>query len=77
MSQYQDEPQSQTARDHGSDAPFAAPPAASDPSRGREVFAPVDQPFEAPAKEFVPGPLYVGVEERMPELAERPDHDKG
>lgn len=36
--------------------------------RGIEVFAPVDQPFEAPAKQFVPGPFYMAVEEKMPEL---------
>jgi Fe-S-cluster-containing dehydrogenase component len=37
----------------------------------REVFVANDQPFEAPAKEFVPGPLYKNIEEVMPELAER------
>src|SRR6478735_10349008 len=35
-----------------------------------EVFAAEDQPFEKPAKEFVPGPFYVNIEEVMPELAE-------
>ncbi|RYZ62520.1 MAG: hypothetical protein EOP09_18720, partial [Proteobacteria bacterium] len=36
----------------------------------REVFVAHDQPFEKPAKEFVPGPFYVNIEEAMPELAE-------
>lgn len=35
-----------------------------------EVFVAQDQPFEKPAKEFVPGPFYVNIEEAMPELAE-------
>lgn len=56
------------------ETPFAPAPGPEDPRRGKEVFAPVgDAPFEAPAKEFVPGPYYVGVEERLPELAERPE----
>ncbi len=38
-----------------------------------EVFAAEDQPFEKPAKEFVPGPFYVNIEEVMPELAETQD----
>jgi Fe-S-cluster-containing dehydrogenase component/anaerobic selenocysteine-containing dehydrogenase len=53
------------------DTPFAPVPSSEDPRRGKEVFAPTEGPFEAPAKEFVPGPYYVGIEERMPELAER------
>lgn len=52
--------------------PYAPVPGSDDPRRGREVMAPTEGPFEAPAKEFVPGHLYVGIEERMPELAERP-----
>lgn len=54
------------------DTPYAPAPAADDPHRGREVFAPVDGPFEVPVKKMTPGPFYVGVEERMPDLAERP-----
>ena len=41
--------------------------------QGREVFAPVNEPFESPAKEFVPGPFYKNIEERVPELDERSD----
>jgi len=52
------------------DTPFAPVPDADDPRRGKEVFAPANAPFEAAAT-FVPGPYYKGVEERMPELAER------
>ena len=37
-----------------------------------EVFVAQDQPFEKPAKAFVPGPFYVNIEEAMPELAEEP-----
>ncbi|MBC7661332.1 MAG: 4Fe-4S dicluster domain-containing protein [Chitinophagaceae bacterium] len=36
----------------------------------REVFVAHDQPFEKPAKEFVPGPFFVNIEEAMPDLAE-------
>ena len=54
------------------DVPFSPAPAADDPRRGKEVFAPTGDTFEAPAKTIVPGPLYVGIEERLPELAERP-----
>ncbi|MBP9709085.1 MAG: 4Fe-4S dicluster domain-containing protein [Oligoflexales bacterium] len=36
---------------------------------GKEVFAPVNQPFEAPAKTIEKGPLYIDAEEVMPELA--------
>ncbi len=36
----------------------------------REVFVAQDQPFEKPAKEFVPGPFFVNIEEAMPDLAE-------
>lgn len=36
--------------------------------RGPEVFAPVDGPLEAPAKMIEKGPLYIGVEEVMPEI---------
>lgn len=39
----------------------------------REVFVANDQPFERPAKEFVPGPFYINIEEVMPELAEQKD----
>src|SRR5262249_26161919 len=46
-------------------------PGPFDPQRGQEVFAPTNGSFEAPAKEFVPGPYYMGVEEVMPELDER------
>lgn len=53
--------------------PFEPAPAADDPRRGREVFAPVDGAFEAPAKDFVPGPYYLSTDEVMPELAERPE----
>ncbi|MES2746028.1 MAG: 4Fe-4S dicluster domain-containing protein [Bdellovibrionota bacterium] len=35
-----------------------------------EVFVAQDQPFEKPAKEFVPGPFFMNIEEAMPELAE-------
>jgi Fe-S-cluster-containing dehydrogenase component/anaerobic selenocysteine-containing dehydrogenase len=52
------------------ETPFSAVPAADDPRRGKEVWAPVDGPFEVPVKEIVPGPLYVGAEERLPELEE-------
>lgn len=41
----------------------------------REAFLDSDQPFEAPAKSFVPGPYYVNIEEVMPELGE--DQDAG
>ena len=54
------------------DTPFAPVPSSDDPRRGQEVLSPTEGPFEAPAKELVPGPYYVGVEERMPELAEQP-----
>lgn len=50
---------------------YAPAPAGDDPSRGTEVWAPADGPFEAPAKEFVPGPYYADVSEKIPELAER------
>jgi anaerobic selenocysteine-containing dehydrogenase len=36
--------------------------------RGPEVFAPLDGPLEAPAKVIEKGPLYMGVEEVMPEV---------
>ena len=36
----------------------------------QEVFLSEDQAFEAPAKEFVPGPYYKNIEEVMPELSE-------
>ena len=49
--------------------PFSPVPEADDPRRGREVFAPTDGPFEAPAKEFIPGPYYMDAEEKIPELA--------
>ncbi len=52
------------------DVPFSEVPASDDPRRGREVLAP-NGPFEAPAKEFVPGPYYMEIEERFPELAPR------
>jgi molybdopterin-containing oxidoreductase family iron-sulfur binding subunit len=65
-------PQGASSADVDLDAPFSPAPAADDPRRGKEVLAPVGNTFEAPAKTFVPGPLYVGVEERLPELAEPP-----
>ena len=37
----------------------------------KEVFISEDQAFEAPAKEFVPGPYYKNIEEVMPELTEQ------
>jgi molybdopterin-containing oxidoreductase family iron-sulfur binding subunit len=40
-----------------------------------EVFATDDQPFEKPAKEFVPGPFYMNIEEVMPELGETQDRE--
>lgn len=52
--------------------PYAPAMDADDPRRGPQVFAPTDQPFEAPAKDFVPGPYYAAVDEVMPELGERP-----
>jgi len=55
-----------------SETPFAPVPGSDDPRRGQEVFAPVGGPFEAPAKNVVSGPYYKGVEERLPELAQRP-----
>lgn len=36
--------------------------------KGVEVFGPSEGPFEAPAKEFVPGPYYRDIEEREPEV---------
>ena len=51
------------------DTPFAPVPDADDPRRGKEVYAPVDGPFEVPGK-IIPGHLYVGAEERLPELTE-------
>lgn len=39
----------------------------------REVLVANDQPFEAPAKEFVAGHLYKNIEEVIPELAESPE----
>jgi molybdopterin-containing oxidoreductase family iron-sulfur binding subunit len=36
--------------------------------RGPEVYAPADGPLEAPAKVIEKGPLYMGVEEVMPEV---------
>lgn len=36
----------------------------------KEAFLDSDQPFEAPAKEFVPGPYYANIEEVLPELGE-------
>ena len=36
----------------------------------KEVFIAEDQAFEAPAKEFIPGPYYKNIEEVMPELSE-------
>ncbi len=41
----------------------------------REAFLDSDQPFEAPAKEFVPGPYYANIEEVMPELGEDQGED--
>ncbi|MBM4251520.1 MAG: 4Fe-4S dicluster domain-containing protein [Deltaproteobacteria bacterium] len=61
--------------DHSSETPFAPVPAGDDPRRGQEVFAPTDGPFEAPAKTFVEGPYYKGVEERLPDLAQRSESD--
>jgi Fe-S-cluster-containing dehydrogenase component/anaerobic selenocysteine-containing dehydrogenase len=43
------------------------------PNEAKFVFAPSDAPFEAPAKEFVSGPLYKGIEEVIPELDEAID----
>ncbi len=40
-----------------------------EPADVQEVFAPVDQPFEAPAKTIEVGPYYKAIEEIMPELA--------
>ena len=40
-----------------------------EPKEGQEVFAPSEGPFEAPAKESVPGPMYKSVDEVLPELA--------
>lgn len=56
--------------DHPEYIPFAEVPASDDPRRGQEVMAP-NGPFEAPAKEFVPGPYYMDADERFPELATR------
>ena len=39
----------------------------------KEVFLRDDQPFESSAKKYVPGPYYMNIEERMPELAESSD----
>ena len=36
----------------------------------KEAFIDSDQPFEAPAKDIVPGPYYSNIEEVLPELAE-------
>ncbi|NRA63676.1 MAG: 4Fe-4S dicluster domain-containing protein [Pseudobacteriovorax sp.] len=41
-----------------------------------EAFLGGDQPFESPAKEFVPGPYFMGVEEVMPELGDDEDSDE-
>jgi molybdopterin-containing oxidoreductase family iron-sulfur binding subunit len=56
-----------------SEQPFEPAPDADDPRRGREVFAPIDGAFEAPAKDLVPGPYYLSVDEVMPEVGERPE----
>ncbi|SMF32979.1 4Fe-4S dicluster domain-containing protein [Pseudobacteriovorax antillogorgiicola] len=39
----------------------------------KEAFLHGDQPFEAPAKELVPGPYYSNIEEVVPELGEGSD----
>lgn len=57
-----------TASDFGLEAP-----AGDDPSRGREVWAPVEGPFEKPAETIEQGPLFRDVDERMPELSESSD----
>ena len=36
----------------------------------KEVFLKDDQPFESPAAEFVPGPYYASIDERLPELGD-------
>jgi Fe-S-cluster-containing dehydrogenase component/anaerobic selenocysteine-containing dehydrogenase len=36
-----------------------------------EVFVNLEEPFERPAEEFIPGPFYRNVEERVPEVDER------
>ena len=48
--------------------PIGAIPGYTMTDRGPEVFAPVDGPLEAPAKIIEKGPLYIGVEEVMPEI---------
>ena len=39
----------------------------------QEVYAPADQPFEAPAKKFVDGPFYADADELMPDLVDELD----
>ncbi len=40
-----------------------------EPVQGKEVFAPVNEPFEKPAETFVAGEFYKSAEEVMPELS--------
>lgn len=44
--------------------------AADEPKGPVEVYIDPEQPFERPAKDFVPGPFYKNVEERVPEIDE-------
>jgi molybdopterin-containing oxidoreductase family iron-sulfur binding subunit len=62
----------QSTTDQNLESPYAPVPTSDDPSRGKEVFAPTEGPFEAPAKEFVPGPYYKAVEEKFDGVDERP-----
>ncbi len=48
--------------------PVTAIPGFTMTDRGPEVFAPIDGPLEAPAKSIEKGPLYMGVEEVLPEV---------
>ena len=48
--------------------PIAAIPGYLMTERGPEVFAPVDGPLETPVQSIEKGPLYMGVEEVMPEI---------
>ena len=48
--------------------PVTAIPGFNMTERGPEVFAPVDGPLESPVKLIEKGPLYIGVEEVMPEI---------
>src|SRR5690606_23724298 len=54
-----------------------AAPACDDPARGKEVWASLDRPFEAPAKVVEQGPLYIDVDEVDPELSQAQDEAEG